>query len=163
MRTSDPGSKTRAAALARGFTLIELMVVVALIALASAAVSLSLRDPAATHLDMEGARLVALLEAARTESRAAGLPARWVPTADATGVDGFRFDGLPASSDLPSRWLVAGVSAEIAGARAVVLGPEPMIGAQRIVLHLDGQSLVLSTDGLGPFVADAPTVDAVQR
>ena len=38
------------------------------------------------------------------------------------------------------------------GARAVVLGPEPMIGAQRIVLRLDAQRLVLATDGLGPFV-----------
>ena len=156
------GDALQANVRARGFTLIELMVVVALIALASAAVSLSLREPAATHLDMEGARLAALLESARADSRAAGVPARWEPLVDATGVLGFRFVGLPPSSDLPSRWLVAGVSAEIAGARAIVLGPEPMIGAQRIVLHLDGQSLVLSTDGLGPFVVDIPTVDAAR-
>ena len=38
------------------------------------------------------------------------------------------------------------------GARAVKLGPEPLIGAQRIVLRLDAQSLTLVTDGLGPFV-----------
>jgi general secretion pathway protein H len=135
-----------------GFTLIELMVVVALIAIASAVASLALRDPAAARLDHEGARLVALLEAARTEARAAGLAASWEPDSGQEGVEGFRFSGLPPSSDLPNRWLGEGVSAEVAGARAVTLGPEPLIGAQRIVLHLDGQSLTLATDGLGPFV-----------
>jgi general secretion pathway protein H len=56
---------------ASGFTLIELLLVVVLIAVASAVASLSLRDPAATRLDQEAARLVALLESARTEARAA--------------------------------------------------------------------------------------------
>ena len=137
---------------ARGFTLIELMVVVALIAVASAVVSLALRDPASTRLEHEGARLIALLEAARTEARAAGLTASWDPRAEQEGAEGFRFVGLPPSTELPNRWLVPGVSAEVTGARAVKLGPEPLIGAQRIVLRLDAQSLTLVTDGLGPFV-----------
>ena len=137
---------------ARGFTLIELMVVVALIAVASAVVSLALRDPASTRLEHEGARLIALLEAARTEARAAGLTASWEPRAEQEGAEGFRFVGLPPSTELPNRWLVPGVSAEVTGARAVKLGPEPLIGAQRIVLRLDAQSLTLVTDGLGPFV-----------
>lgn len=135
-----------------GFTLIELMVVVALIAIASAVVSLALRDPASTRLEHEGARLVALLEAARTEARAAGLTASWEPSSGTEGVEGFRFVGLPPSSELPSAWLSTGVSAEVSGARAVRLGPEPLIGAQRIVLRLDAQSLTLATDGLGPFI-----------
>ena len=135
-----------------GFTLIELMVVVALIAIASAVASLALRDPAATRLDHEGARLVALLEAARSEARASGLQASWEPQSGQEGVEGFRFVGLPPNSELPSRWLVAGVSAEVVGARAVQLGPEPLIPAQRIVLHLEQQSLTVATDGLGPFV-----------
>ena len=135
-----------------GFTLIELMVVVALIAIASAVASLALRDPAANRLEHEAARLVALLEAARTEARAAGLTASWEPHAAQEGAEGFRFVGLPPSSELPTRWLSAGVSAEVPGARAVLLGPEPMIGAQRIVLHLEDRRLILATDGLGPFV-----------
>jgi general secretion pathway protein H len=147
-RQQEFGSLRRAAP---GFTLIELMVVVALIAIASAVVSLSLRDPAATRLDREGVRLVALLEAARTEARAAGLAASWEPRAAQAGEEGFRFVGFPPSSDLPSRWLADGVGAEVIGARAVRLGPEPMIGAQRIVLHLDDQTLSVATDGLGPF------------
>ena len=35
--------------------------------------------------------------------------------------------------------------------RAVVLGPEPLIPAQRIVLNLQDRRLTLATDGLGPF------------
>ena len=163
MPTLAPGNRTsalqsaRGAAL-RGFTLIELMIVVALIAIASAVVSLALRDPASTRLDQEAARLVALLEAARTEARASGLPASWEPRPVQAGAEGYRFVGLPSSSELPSDWLNAGVSAEVVNARALVLGPEPLIGAQRIVLRLDDQRLTLATDGLGPFVViDEPT------
>lgn len=141
-----------------GFTLIELMVVILLIAIASTVASLALRDPASTRLEQEAARLAALLESARAEARASGLAARWEPNAaDADVGPGFHFVGLPGSSALPGHWLNEGVAAEIVGARAVVLGPEPLIGAQRIVLRLDEQRLTLATDGLGPFaVATEP-------
>jgi len=138
--------RTRAPRAARGFTLIELLVVVALIALGAAVTSLALRDPATTRLEREAERLVALLEAARAESRASGVAARWEPRDD-----GFRFAGLPEQLGLPGGWLGDGVSAEVVGARAVPLGPEPVIGAQRIVLRLDGRSAVVETDGLAPF------------
>ena len=143
-----------------GFTLIELMVVVALIAIASAVVSIGLRNPAETQLDREGARLVALLDSARTEARASGLPASWEPRSEQVGVPAFCFVGLPVYVELPSRWLTSGVTAELPGAAAVVLGPEPLIGAQRIVLRLDDRRLTLATDGLGPFaVVDEAVVD----
>ncbi|HWH83874.1 MAG TPA: prepilin-type N-terminal cleavage/methylation domain-containing protein [Burkholderiaceae bacterium] len=135
-----------------GFTLIELMVVVALIAIASAVASLALRDPASTRLEHEGARLVALLESARSDARAAGLTVSWEPRANREGAEGFRFVGLPKSAALPGHWLNPGVSADVPGARAVLLGPEPLIGAQTIVLHLGEQRLTLATDGLGPFI-----------
>lgn len=138
---------------ARGFTLIELLIVAALIAVASAVAVLALRDPSATRLEREAARLAALLESARAEARAAGVAARWVPgNADTPG---FRFVGLPSEVELPSAWLGEDVSAEVLNERglapAAVLGPEPVIGAQRIVLRLQGQSLMLASDGLGPF------------
>ena len=44
--------------------------------------------------------------------------------------------------------------AEVIGAKSVQLGPEPLIGAQRIVLRLDDRRLVLATDGLGPFAVE---------
>ena len=132
------------------------MIVVVLIAVASSVASLALRDPASTTLEREGARLAALLESARAEARASALAAYWEPVTP-TAEPGFRFVGLPPSEALPTRWLDSGVTAEVVGARAITLGPEPLIGAQRIVLRLREQRLVLGTDGLGPFVvADAP-------
>ena len=135
----------------RGFTLIELLVVVALIAIASGLASLALRDPSATRLEQEGARLAALLESARAEARASGLAVRWEPRSNGTPGQDFRFVGLPTSADLPQHWLTEGVTADVIGARAVVLGPEPLIGAQRIVLSLEDRRLTLASDGLGPF------------
>lgn len=138
----------------RGFTLIELLIVVALIAIASGVAVLALRDPAATQLDREGARLAALLESARAEARSLGVPVRWVPTEG-----GFRFIGLPAALTPPSYWLNEGVSAEVQVVRrqapGVSLGPEPMIGVQRIVLRAGDQRLTLATDGIGPFTVVA--------
>jgi general secretion pathway protein H len=139
----------------RGFTLIELMVVVALIAIAAGLVSLSLRDSASLRLENEAARLASLLESARAESRASGMGVRWTPLR-VSDEDQFRFVGLPKSVNMPTRWLDAQTVAEVPGATSVVLGPEPLIGAQRIVLHLSGQRLELGTDGLGPFAVITP-------
>jgi general secretion pathway protein H len=134
-----------------GFTLIELMVVIAMIAVASAVVSVAMRDPSATQLEREAARLIALLESARAEARSSGLSVRWESRAEQQDTSGFRFVGLPASSEMPQKWLDPAMSAEVVGASAVTLGPDPLIGAQRIVLHLADQQRVLQTDGIGPF------------
>jgi len=158
--TSAPGSKLRRPRAGtirnfNGFTLIELLVVVALVAIATALVSLALPDPAATQLERESVRLVALFEGARAEARVSGLSVRWVPAenpGNAPDAAQFRFEGLPARLALPTRWLGEPPVVEIAGARAISLGPEPMIGPQRMVLRLGKQDLTLSTDGLGPFV-----------
>jgi general secretion pathway protein H len=137
---------------ARGFTLIELMLVVAIIAIATAVASLALRDPAASKLEHEATRLASLLESARAEARASGLAARWEPLAEQADGSGFRFVGLAVNDSMPTHWLEPSTSAQVIGARAIVLGPEPLIGEQRILLRLDDQRLTLTTDGLGPFV-----------
>lgn len=140
----------------RGFTLIELLVVLAIIAIASSLVVVSMRDSAQSQLEEEAERLAALLEGARTEARSSGITVRWEPAgAEATDGANFRFIGLPKSSNLPSHWLRAGVSTEIIGARAVLLGPEPILPAQRIVLSRDERRVMLASDGLAPF-ARAP-------
>ncbi|MBC7957183.1 MAG: prepilin-type N-terminal cleavage/methylation domain-containing protein [Cytophagales bacterium] len=153
---SGPGNKGeksgQKASRVRGFTLIELLVVVALIAIASGLMSLSLRDPAGTQLENEAARLAALLESARAESRTSGMVVRWEPHSPESTTPGFTFVGVTNTADFPTHWLGSGVSAEIVGSRAVVLGPEPLIAPQRIVLRLEDQRLALATDGLGPFV-----------
>lgn len=140
---------------ARGFTLIELMIVVALIAVAAGVVSLALRDPAGVRLETEAQRLSALLESARAESRGSGLGVHWVP-ARIDDQAHFRFLWVSSAKsepmDRPTRWLDPQVRAEVVDASSVRLGPEPLIGAQRIVLRLADQRLQLATDGLGPFV-----------
>jgi general secretion pathway protein H len=159
---SGPGNKARTGSVS-GFTLIELLVVVALIAIASGLMSLSLRDPAGTQLENEAARLAALLESARAESRTSGMAVRWEPHSAESASPGFTFVGVTNTADFPSHWLGSGVSAEIVGSRAVVLGPEPLIAAQRIVLRLDDQRLALATDGLGPFVVVDGDSDSVAK
>jgi general secretion pathway protein H len=135
----------------RGFTLIEVVVVIAIIAIVTAVASLALRDAGADQLTREGERLAALLESARAVSRASGIPVIWQP---APG--GFVWQGLPATDEpLPTRWLDAGTTA--VSQTPVALGPDPVIGPQTIILRRSGSAgaLTLSTDGLRPFtVAD---------
>jgi general secretion pathway protein H len=81
----------------------------------------------------------------------------WVPARGADGAgDGpdFRFIGLPARLELPQRWLDPGTQAQVVGARELVLGPEPLIGAQRVVLARGSQRRVVATDGLEPFAVE---------
>ena len=148
----------------RGFTLIELMVVVALIALGAAVTTLAIRDPASTRLEREAARLMALLEGARAESRASGVMVTWIPlpVTEPSSEDhaNFRFVGLPSNAPMPNRWLGPDLVAEVSDAKGLVLGPEPLIGAQEVTLRLDRQQITLRTDGLGPFVV-VPAVNSV--
>ena len=100
MRILAAGTKRQS-----GFTLLELLVVVAIMALATAGVSLALRDDPQSLLEREGVRLASLLEAARAQSRLGATPVRWRPTAQ-----GFAFDGLPPNA-LPHQWLNASTQA----------------------------------------------------
>jgi len=74
---------------------------------------------------------------------------RWAPLA--TG--GFEFLGLPAKAakELPTRWLESDTTATVVGAPLLRLGPEPLLPAQRVVLHLDNREIAVGTDGLSPF------------
>jgi general secretion pathway protein H len=140
---SSPGAIPRQAA---GFTLLELLVVVSIVAVASAGVSFALRDATGAPLERDAQRLAALLESARAKSRLSGQPVRWVATPGA-----FRFDGLPPDS-LPQKWLAADTRVRSGG--QLLLGPEPIIGPQAVVLtsaeHPE-RSLRVATDGLRPF------------
>ena len=131
---------------ARGFTLLELLVVVSIMALATAGVGLALRDGSQRSLEREGERLAALLESARAQSRASGVLVRWRAVEG-----GFRFDGLRAGT-LPTQWLDN--STRVRGPGSLVLGPEPLIGPQQVILvqpqHPE-HALRVATDGLRPF------------
>jgi general secretion pathway protein H len=132
----------------RGFTFIELLLVIAINGLGSALVSLALPNPGQNALMRDADRLAALLEAARAQSRATGLPVRWHATAH-----GFVFDGLPASAPpLPTGWLDAQTYA--VGNASAVLGPDPIIAAQTIELRnraAGNRTVDVTTDGLAPF------------
>lgn len=148
------GPLGRAASSAHGFTLLELMVVIAMLAVVVGLVTLSLRDADAAKLDEEATRLSVLLDSARARARVSGREVGWKPRGDQPG---FQFTGLPDTNPLPDRWLDERTRAEVIGAPALLLGPEPVIGAQRVVLSLGDRRLVLATDGLGPF---RPLTDA---
>ena len=160
MPTSARGSKGPFGA-GRGFTLIELLIVLAIVAMASTLATLAVRDPQASALEREADRLSALLEAARAESRASGLTVLWVPgpASDPPGAAQFRFLGLPAALGLPHHWLTPDIKAEVVGGRGLLLGPEPLIGAQRVTLRLGDRRLTLATDGLSPFAPEGPAPD----
>ena len=144
----------------RGFTLLELLVVLAIAALATAGATLALRDSSATQLEREALRLAAMLESARAQSRTSGMPVVW-----RTLPQGFEFLGLrpreedPDSLAGPRSWLNPQTRAHIvrpANAASLMLGPEPLIAAQRVVLLLGERQLSLATDGLAAFAVTSP-------
>ncbi len=142
-----------------GFTLLELLVVVAIVAMVSVGVGFAMRDTSLTQLERDADRLSALLESARARSRSTGVPVRWHANAE-----GFRFEGLEADA-LPQAWLdpdtrvAAAPGMTGASAKAtLLLGPEPIIGPQAVVLVSStqaGRSVRLATDGLRPFSVQA--------
>jgi general secretion pathway protein H len=152
-----PGSKARRA---RGFTLLELMVVVAMIAITTAVVSFSIPDPSTTRLEREAARLIALLESARTHARAGAMTVLWVPQPTGPEAD-YQFLGLPQALMPPLKWLEPDVKAEVVGARSIVLGPEPVIGAQSVILRVEDKQIIVGTDGLTTFevITGNPAID----
>ena len=172
MPTSVPGSKPMlclacpaqarpgARAVARGFTLLELLVVLSIIALSVGVASLALRDGSQTQLEHEGTRLAALLEMARAEARVTGVMVRWVPAAPGDEA-AFRFVGLPPGQSMPKAWLDARVSAQVLGQTHLVLGPDAILPAQRVLLRLLDQRLEVASDGLGPFNVVPPAALAL--
>ncbi|WP_034386413.1 GspH/FimT family pseudopilin [Comamonas composti] len=136
---------------ARGFTLLELLVVISIIALATAGVAVAMRDSGQAQLEREAERLAALLDSARAQARASGRPVLWRPTPQ-----GFRFEGLPSTSTLPTAWLSAGV--QVQPTTPLVLGPEPLLPPQAVVLSLPSSGnapLRVFTDGLQPFSVES--------
>jgi len=156
--------------LAAGFTLLELLVVLAIIAIASTGVGFALRDGTQTRLEREAQRLAALFESARARSQVTGVAVRWRVTEQ-----GFLFEGLPepvvAEDVLPQSWLDPDTRASVNSREAqplssdnpvstvpLLLGPEPIIEPQSVTLSSasqPSQRLRLGTDGVRPFAVQA--------
>jgi general secretion pathway protein H len=83
------------------------------------------------------------------------VPVRW----RANG-EGFEFQGISTRAEArdslarPRAWLNTETRARVtqpSGADGLVLGPEPLISAQRLELIQGDRRLTLATDGLAPF------------
>ena len=142
----------------RGLTLLELLVVLAIIGLAMTGVGLSLRDPVETQLEREAQRLVAVLEAARAQSRTSGVALIWQATPE-----GYSLGPSPASLAFPVKketWYASGTQVTLSATAPdrVVLGPEPILTPTRITLSLatthgtvPAPTISVGTEGLRPF------------
>jgi general secretion pathway protein H len=145
----------------QGLTLLELLVVLAIIGFGLAGVSLSLRDSNQTQLEREAQRLVAVLEAARAQSRTSGMALIWQPTAEGFVIRQALAPNQALGNTAPSSatgntaspiatraetWLAPGTQVAISTAppptnnalpaNLVVLGPEPILAPARITLSV---------------------------
>jgi general secretion pathway protein H len=116
-----------------GFTLIEVLVAMAIIGVLSVILVLVAAPGEATHARNEARRLAALLELAFGEARASGQSIAWSPSADGyafsrKGEDG-EWHGIAADSAYRRRSLPAGVSLG-----AVQLDAQPLRPGERIVI-----------------------------
>jgi len=163
----------------RGLTLLELLVVLAIIGLGLAGVSLSLRDSNQTQIEREAQRLMAVLEAARAQSRTSGIALIWQSTPEGFVIQPALAATPNHNTSAPSQavspmaprtetWLAANTQALVstatlftnntAPANLVVLGPEPILAPTRITLSVatansakPTPALSIGTDGLRPF------------
>ena len=129
------------------------MVVVAIVALATAGVSLSLRDASGQALEREAQRLTALLSAAHAQARTAGVPAYWRATPTGFELAGRTHTWLNAGTQAVAEPASPATGTQLA---TLTLGPEPLMAPQRLTLSLEGRSVTLASDGLRPFSMTTP-------
>lgn len=133
----------------RGFTLLELLVVLVIIGVAASGIMLALRDSQETTLYKQAEQIAAVMEIARAQSRARGLAAEL-----AVDEEGFMVKDPSLAIDEKKRtpWLAKGIT--VSGSLPVHLGPEPILPAQTIVISLGEHSLRVGTQGLKPFAIE---------
>lgn len=139
----------------QGFTLIELMVVLVIVGIMSAAISLSIKPAPAQLLRKDAQRLVQVLQIAQAEARADGRPIRWL--ADSKG---FRFSRPHASGSgveyfsedpqlRPQKWASASLKVRIQPAQRLVFNAEWINPPVQIVLSDGEQRLSIQRTATG--------------
>lgn len=127
----------------KGFTLIELMVVLVIVGIASAAISLSIKPDPLQLLRKDAQRLAQLLEVAQSEARADGRPITWL--ADAKG---YRFSRALDSGEgrdtfstdellRPRAWQTPALQVQLEPRRRLVLDAE-WLGEPVLISLSDG-------------------------
>ncbi|MGN8277889.1 type II secretion system minor pseudopilin GspH [Pseudomonas sp. SMN5] len=129
----------------QGFTLIELMVVLVIIGIASAAVSLSIKPDPSKLLREDADRLAQLLQLAQAEARSDGRPITWRwdargfaftrRTEHGVGLDRFKEDPQLR----PHRWQSPSIEIRIEPRQRVVLNAE-WLGEPLQIRLSDGQN-----------------------
>ena len=132
----------------RGFTLLEVALVLCVTALLTALVSRAMPSAAERGMREESQRLVAALERARALSRASGEAVMLQINAGR-----WEFRGAQTARLLPQQWLYPSTHATAA---QLILGPDPIIPPQYIELFGEADAHVrIATDGVRPFAVEA--------
>jgi general secretion pathway protein H len=146
----------------QGFTLLELMVVLVIIAVSASLALLALPPTNRNALDQDSAQLAALLDAARSYAAAVQAPVRLETTPE-----GYQFVGIVRGSwqvlegELrPRNFLTTGaqLSLPTAARNGLLLGPEPVSEPSQVSIALGAEGRTVSSDGASPFFV-APAVN----
>lgn len=138
---------------ARGYTLLELLVVAALIALAAGMLTLGVRGDEPRRLREEADRLAALFTLAQSEARVSGRALLW--EADLAG---YRFRPLLADAGAVLREELArrrqwGLEIERVEQRELVFSREPLREPAEIELATRSHAVRIAVDALGQSAA----------
>ena len=150
-----------------GFSLIELMVVIAIIGIATAAVGFGALERPSQALHNDARRLIQLFEVAHTEARAAGRPvvweadaqgyrfrarASWTPHSAQAAITTARADRYADDQLLrPRTWEAGVVQVRTTPAGAAVFTTEWIPQPMQIELTGSGQTLTILRDAAGHY------------
>ena len=134
----------------RGFSLLEILVVVAIIAMLSGLVVIAAVPSEAAQADKEARRLAALVEAATAEARASGQPIAW--TAERTGYAFWQrseegeWQRFPSESPYRTRTFSGAIAIDGAAVTLMPYGLQPPFEA---VIRASGTQIILRSGALG--------------